>query len=127
MIVKINLGRKMNINKQDILTEKEQYPRTDHDFSLDEICYVMDRLSRGVSVEEIAEYIQRAPWLVSFKFIEYRPINPDGTYDYSRSVETPEEALTYQKQQYKETVTISKEEYYERTGQIFQEDDLELF
>lgn len=47
----------------------------------------MDMISNESSVDEIAIYTQRAPWMIKFKFYEIRPVNPDGTLDYSRSVE----------------------------------------
>ena len=107
------------------LTQKELYPRTEEEFSLNEICYIMEKLMDQVSIDRIAKLTARAPWLIRFKFLEYRPLKKDGTFDFSKSVGTAEEVHTYEPQKYKEILKINKEAYYELTGQVFEEGGIE--
>lgn len=50
-------------------TDVELYPRTNHDFTLDEICYIMDKILEQHTIEDIALLVKRSPTLLQYKFL----------------------------------------------------------
>ncbi len=70
-----------------------RYPRTNEDFSLDEICYAMEGLTKGLTVDDLAGLLRRSPYLIRFKFMQLRPINGDGSLNMSKSVPSEDDPI----------------------------------
>jgi len=78
-------------------SEEEMFPRTKHPYELDEVLFIMDGFIKNVSLEQIADFVQRSPRQLRFIFLEYRPVRSDGTLDPTGSVRTAREALLTKK------------------------------
>lgn len=79
-------------------SEEEMFPRTSLHYELDEVLFIMDRFIKHIPIQQISDFVQRAPRALVFKFLEYRPIKPDGSLLFTESVRTLQEALTYSKE-----------------------------
>lgn len=65
----------------------DKYARMYLPLSLNEVCYIMQKIIDGYEPEEIARIVQRTPEFICFKFFEERPVNEDGTLDSMSSKE----------------------------------------
>lgn len=72
--------------KEKVILPSIRYSRTGAPYSLNEILYIMDFFNRSVSIGNIADFVFRHPSSLRFKFLEYRPINQDGSFDWNRTV-----------------------------------------
>lgn len=75
--------------------ETKEYPRTEQPYSLDEVLFLMHCFVKNQSAEEAAKLVKRSPESLKYKFLLYRPINFDGSFDPTRSVNTVEESFSY--------------------------------
>jgi len=77
--------------------QKRKFYRTENPYSLDEILFIMNRITSHQSIPKIASLVKRSPSALIFKFLKYRPYLEDGSLDFYSSVDTMEEALDYKK------------------------------
>jgi hypothetical protein len=98
---KNNLLKHMNDNNYENIeidnSEEQMFPRTGLPYELSEVLFIMSRVLKKIPLMQIADFVQRAPRTLIFKFFEYRPINPDGSLNFTDSVKTAEEAASYTK------------------------------
>ena len=66
-------------------------------FTLGEIFYIWNLMSRGEDIDNICRKVRRSLLVFKYYFITYRPLKSDGTYDIV-SVDTKKEVFEYHKQ-----------------------------
>jgi hypothetical protein len=96
-------------------SEEEMFPRSELHYELSEVLFIMSRISNSIPLSFIADFVQRSPRALTFKFLTYRPVNPDGSLNVNESVATEAEALTYTKKSSMYSLDIDMSDMKEET------------
>ena len=85
-------GVKQTLKK---LSSEDYTWRTREPYTLDEILYTTFMLlESNYDIARVAKSVKRFPQEIIYRYVYFRPIRKDGTYD-PNSVETEQESLTY--------------------------------